>query len=171
MATKNHNLSEYDSTTVPSGTGMCIGIVVSEWNSNITDALLSGAVDTLKANGVSEKDIIVMHVPGSFELIYGCSQILKLDVDAVIAIGCVIRGDTPHFDYICEGTTHGLSELNLIQDKPVVYGLITTNNMSQAEERCGGILGNKGDECAITALKMVAYREEIAKQMSQSTQK
>ena len=168
MATKNHNLSEYDSTTVPSGAGMCIGIVVSEWNSNITDALLSGAVDTLKANGVSEKDIIVMHVPGSFELIYGCSQILKLDVDAVIAIGCVIRGDTPHFDYICEGTTHGLSELNLMQDKPVVYGLITTNNMSQAEERCGGILGNKGDECAITALKMVAYRKEIAKQMSQS---
>ena len=168
MATKNHNLSEYDSTTVPSGSGMRIGIVVSEWNNNITDALLSGAVDTLKTNGVSEKDIVVMHVPGSFELIYGCSQILKLDIDAVIAIGCVIRGDTHHFDYICEGTTHGLSELNVLQDKPVIYGLITTNNMSQAEERCGGILGNKGDECAITALKMVTYHREIAKQISKS---
>ena len=111
-----------------------------------------------------------MHVPGSFELIYGCHQILKLDVDAVIAIGCVIRGDTPHFDYICEGTTHGLSELNLIQDKPVIYGLITTNNMSQAEERCGGILGNKGDECAITALKMVAYHKEIRRQILKSIQ-
>jgi 6,7-dimethyl-8-ribityllumazine synthase len=168
MATKNHNLSEYDSTTVPSGKGMRLGIVVSEWNNNITDALLSGAVNTLKSNGVSAKDITVMHVPGSFELIYGCRQILKLDIDAVIAIGCVIRGDTPHFDYICEGTTHGLSELNLLQDKPVIYGLITTNNMSQAEERCGGILGNKGDECAITALKMVAYHKAIRSQTLKS---
>ena len=161
MASKNHNLSAYDPKKVPSGAGMRIGIVVSEWNSNITEALLSGAMKTLVSNGVSPSDITVMHVPGSFELIYGTQQMLRLPVDGVIAIGCVIRGDTPHFDYICEGTTYGLSRLNCTQNKPVIYGLITTNNMKQAEERCGGEHGNKGDECAITAIKMIAYFHDI----------
>ncbi len=166
MATKNKNLSIYDSSSVPSGKGMRIGIVVSEWNNNITDALLDGAVRTLKTNGVLDTDITIMHVPGSFELIYGTNEMLKLPVDGVIAIGCVIRGDTPHFDYICEGTTYGLSHLNAIQNKPVIYGLITTNDMEQAEDRCGGKHGNKGDECAVTAIKMVAYHRTINKKIN-----
>ena len=103
-----------------------------------------------------------MTVPGSFELVYGSSQMVKNGkVDAVIAIGCVIRGDTPHFDYICQGATYGLSKLNLQSDVPVIYGLLTCNNHDQAEARCGGILGNKGDECAITAIKMVSYRRNL----------
>ena len=102
-----------------------------------------------------------MTVPGSFELIYGARQMTKLSLDAIIAIGCVIRGDTPHFDYICEGTTAGLSRLNATQDIPVIYGLITTNDMQQAKDRCGGKLGNKGDECAVTAIKMADFRRRI----------
>lgn len=161
MASKHHNLSEYDIESVPCATGMRFGIVVSEWNKEITGALLSGAYDTLVKHGVKDSDIHVMTVPGSFELIYGSSKMVKTSVDAVIAIGCVIRGDTPHFDYICEGTTAGLAHLNAIQNVPVIYGLITTNNIEQALERCGGKLGNKGDECAITAIKMVDYRNKL----------
>lgn len=161
MATKNQNLSAYDATKVPNAKGMKFGIVVSEWNDNITIPLMEGAINTLKANGANEEDIDVFHVPGSFELIYGASQLTMNDYDAVIAIGCVIRGDTPHFDYICEGTTAGLARLNAEQDVPVIYGLITTNNMEQALDRCGGKHGNKGDECAVTAIKMVDFRRKV----------
>lgn len=161
MATVNHNLSEYDATSMPDATGMRFGIVVSEWNDNITNPLMEGAINTLLANGVNSEDINVMRVPGSFELIYGASKMVQGSYDAVIAIGCVIRGDTPHFDYICEGTTYGLARLNTTQDTPVIYGLITTNDMQQALDRCGGKLGNKGDECAVTAIKMAAFRKEI----------
>jgi 6,7-dimethyl-8-ribityllumazine synthase len=161
MATKNQNLSAYDATKVPNANGMRFGIVVSEWNDNITIPLLEGAINTLKANGAREDDIEVFYVPGSFELIYGASQLTMNDYDAIIAIGCVIRGDTPHFDYICEGTTSGLSRLNTEQDIPVIYGLITTNNMEQALDRCGGKHGNKGDECAITAIKMANFRRKF----------
>lgn len=161
MATKNHNLSDYDINSVPSAEGMKIGIVVAEWNENITAALLEGAVATLKKHGVADKDIKIMTVPGSFELIYGASQMVKSDVDGVIAIGCVIRGDTPHDRYICQGTTYGLSRLNATQDKPVIYGLITTLDMQQAEDRAGGKMGNKGDECAVTAIKMIDFKRKI----------
>jgi len=157
MATKNHNLSAYDIQSVPNAEGKKFGIVVSEWNENVTAALLAGARETLLKHGVREEDIQVKTVPGSFELIYGASQMVKSGVDAVIAIGCVIRGDTPHFDYICEGTTYGLARLNATQPVPVIYGLITTNDMQQALDRCGGKHGNKGDECAITAIKMVFF--------------
>ena len=103
-----------------------------------------------------------MTVPGSFELVFGAAQMAKSGkVDAVIAIGCVIRGDTPHFDYICEGATQGLAELNTTGDVPVIYGLLTCNNLQQAQDRAGGILGNKGDECAVTAIKMVDYKRRI----------
>lgn len=163
MATKNHNLSDYDINSVPDGKGMKVGIVVSEWNSNITGALLQGAMTTLMKLGVNEEDIHVETVPGSFELIFGSTQMAKTDVDAVIAIGCVIRGDTPHFDYICQGTTYGLAHLNVTQDKPVIYGLITTNDMQQAIDRCGGCMGNKGDECAVTAIKMIAVSKRLSK--------
>ena len=161
MATITHNLSEYDIRSVPSTEGMKFGIVVSEWNANITGALLQGAKDTLQKHGVMPKDIIVQTVPGSIELIYAASKMVQQPVDAVIAIGCVIRGDTPHFDYICQGTTYGLARLNTTQPVPVIYGLITTNNMQQALDRCGGKLGNKGDECAVTAIKMAALNRNI----------
>ncbi len=144
------------SKPMPDAAAMRIGIVVSEWNDNITEELLNGAVETLHAYGVKENNIIVKSVPGSFELVFGCAQLCKSGlVDGVIAIGCVIRGDTPHFDYICSGATQGLAELNMKYDVPVVFGLLTTNNMQQAEERSGGMLGNKGNEYAITVIKMV----------------
>lgn len=162
MATKFHNLSEYDLNSVPSAQGMRFGIVVSEWNNNITGALLQGAYDTLTKHGAREEDITVMTVPGSFELVFGASQMVKSGkMDTVIAIGCVVRGDTPHFDYICEGTTQGLASLNERFDVPVIYGLLTCNNMEQAQDRAGGTLGNKGDECAVTAIKMVDYYRKI----------
>jgi 6,7-dimethyl-8-ribityllumazine synthase len=149
---------------VPDGKGMRVGIVVAEWNDNITKALLDGAVKTLKENGVESGDIKVEVVPGSFELIYGSAQMVKSgEVDAVIAIGCVIRGDTPHFDYICQAVSSGIAELNVSQKIPVIFGLLTTNSQEQAEERSGGILGNKGDEYAVTALKMIAFSRRINK--------
>ncbi|MBQ1909312.1 MAG: 6,7-dimethyl-8-ribityllumazine synthase [Bacteroidaceae bacterium] len=162
MASSLHNLSDYDANTLPSTEGMRFGIVVSEWNSNVTGALLDGAVSTLMKNGVGEDKILVKSVPGSFELVFGASQMVKSGlVDAVIAIGCVIRGDTPHFDYICMGATQGLAELNLHGEVPVIYGLLTCNNMEQALQRCGGSLGNKGDEAAVTAIRMVDYRRQV----------
>lgn len=162
MATSLHNLSEYDLQSVPSAEGMRFGIVVSEWNHTITGALLEGAQATLTKHGVTPDDILVMTVPGSFELVFGAAQMAKSGkVDGVIAIGCVIRGDTPHFDYICEGTTQGLAELNTTGEIPVIYGLLTCNNMEQAQDRCGGMLGNKGDECAVTAIKMVDFKRRI----------
>lgn len=162
MASALHNLSSYDPTTVPSGKGYKIGIVVSEWNEEVTGALLEGAYNTLLRHDVEIDDIMVKTVPGSFELVYAAASMMDYtDVDAIIAIGCVIRGDTPHFDYICQGTTQGLTELNGRAEVPVIYGLLTCNTMQQALDRCGGALGNKGDECAITALKMIRYKEEI----------
>ena len=146
----------YDIHSVPDATGMKVGIVVSEWNEKITDALLEGAQQTLVKYGVKEEDIIVKAVPGSFELVYGAARFVNEGkVDAVIAIGCVIKGDTPHFDYICQGATQGLTDLNRQGKIPVIYGLLTCNTLEQAQERCGGMLGNKGDECAVTAIKMV----------------
>ena len=158
MATAYHNLSEYDFNSVPNAEEMKFGIVVSEWNFNITGALLQGAMDTLKRHGVKEENILVKTVPGSFELTFGANQLIECtDIDAVIALGCVVRGDTPHFDYVCMGATQGLTELNAMGDVPVIFGLITTNNMEQAEDRAGGKLGNKGDECAISAIKMIDF--------------
>ena len=164
MASSLHNLSDYDVESVPSAQGVRFGIVVSEWNKEITGALLDGAYATLRRHGALEEDIEVLLVPGSFELVYGASRMVKSgSFDAVIAIGCVIRGDTPHFDYICQGTTQGLADLNREGNIPVIYGLLTCNTMEQAEARCGGILGNKGDECAVTAIKMVAFGRKLVK--------
>ena len=164
MATIYHNLSEYDFNSVPDATNMRFGIVVSEWNDNITGALLDGAVKTLKRHGAKDENILIESVPGSFELTFGAAQMIKSGkVDAVIALGCVVRGDTPHFDYVCAGATQGISHLNATTDTPVIYGLITTNNMQQAEDRAGGKLGNKGDECAITAIKMLDFACRLKK--------
>ena len=164
METSYHNLSDYDFNSVPDASNMKFGIVVSEWNSNITGALLEGAVKTLLKHGTKEENIHVQMVPGSFELTFGASQMIKSNkFDAIIAIGCVVRGDTPHFDYVCAGTTQGIAHLNATCDIPVIYGLITTNTMEQAEDRAGGKLGNKGDECAITAIKMIDYYCKLKK--------
>ncbi len=158
MATAYHHLSDYDASTVPSARDMRFGIVVADWNDRFTYSMADAAIETLKTHGATADNILVKHVPGSFELVYGAKWMIdNAQVDAVIAIGCVIRGDTPHFDYICQGTTQGLTELNVEGKVPVVYGLLTCNNMEQAEARTGGILGNKGTECAVTAIKMIDY--------------
>ena len=158
MATSLRNLSDYDFSTVPDASNMCFGIVVSEWNPEITGALLEGAVTTLEKHGTLPENIHVKTVPGSFELIYGAHQMcLNGGYDAVIILGCVIRGETPHFDYICEGVTYGIARLNAKSEIPVIYGLLTTNTLQQAQERSGGRLGNKGDECAVVAIKMAKF--------------
>ena len=158
MATALHHLSDYDPATVPDASNMCFGIVVAEWNPDITGALLSGAMATLKQHGTLPENIHVKTVPGSFELIYGAHQmVLHGGYDAVIVLGSVIRGETPHFDYICQGVTQGIAHLNATQEIPVIYGLLTTNDLQQALDRCGGKPGNKGDECAIDAIKMAKF--------------
>ena len=164
MATAYHNLSDYDFNSVPDAKEMKFGIVVSEWNFNITGKLLEGAMNTLKKHGARDENILVKTVPGSFELIFGANQFIEYsNVDAVIAIGCVVRGDTPHFDYVCMGSTNGIAQLNATGNVPVIYGLITTNTMEQAEDRAGGKLGNKGDECAITAIQMIDFAWSLQK--------
>ena len=156
MATKN--LSEYNIETVPDASNMCFGVVVSEWNPEITGALLNGCVSTLEKHGAIPENIHVKTVPGSFELIYGAHQMTLNDgFDAVIILGCVIRGETPHFDYICEGVTAGIARLNATSQTPIVYGLLTCEDEQQAKDRSGGRLGNKGDECAVVAIKMAKF--------------
>ena len=158
MATALHNLSEYDTTTIPDASNMCFSIVVAEWNPEITGALLEGAVNTLQKHGAIPENIHVKTVPGSFELIYGAHQMtLRGMYDASIILRCVIRGETPHFDYICQGVTAGIARLNTTSEIPIIYGLLTTENLQQAKDRSGGKLGNKGDECAIDAIKMAKF--------------
>lgn len=140
---------------IPSASEMTFGIVVSEWNSDITEALLKGCVDTLKANGVSDKNIFVEHVPGSFELTLGAQFFAEYaDVDAVICLGCVIQGETPHFTYICQSVSHGITELNLEYNIPFIFGVLTTDTYEQAADRAGGKHGNKGEDAAVAAIKM-----------------
>ncbi|SFF59989.1 6,7-dimethyl-8-ribityllumazine synthase [Sunxiuqinia elliptica] len=160
MATKN--LSAYDIDSVPSAKGYKFGLVVAEWNYEITGALAQGAIDTLTKHGTAEEDIQVKHVPGTFELPLGGQFFAEYtDVDAIILIGCVIQGDTRHFDFICDGVTQGTTDLNLKYNKPFIFGVLTTNNEQQALDRAGGKLGNKGDEAAVTAIKMVALQNEM----------
>ena len=154
MSTIDHIQSLHHSP-VPSGEGLHIGIAVAEWNNNITEPLLEGALEVLRKQEV--KKITVFRVPGAFELVNASARLLNDGVDAVIAIGCVVRGDTPHFDYICQGVTQGLALLNAEtkpSTAPVIFGVLTTETMAQAEDRAGGKLGNKGAEAAETALKM-----------------
>lgn len=159
MASSLKNLSSYDPDHVPDATEMKFGIVVSEWNEEVTAALLQGAMDTLQKHGTTKEHIQVISVPGSIELTYGSRIIAeKHDLDAVICLGCVIQGDTPHFDYVCQSVTHGITELNLDYDIPFIFGVLTTENQQQALDRCGGKHGNKGDEAAVTAIKMVGMK-------------
>ena len=154
MATENTNLSNYDSKTLPDATHLRFGIVVSEWNPTITEGLLKGTVDTLLDCGVAESNIRIIHVPGSFELIYGAKKMQQQLVDAVITIGSVIKGETKHFDFVCDGVTQGIKDLNILHDVPVIFCVLTDNNLQQSVERSGGIHGNKGVEAAVTAIKM-----------------
>ncbi len=156
MATSLKNLSAYNAKDIPNATKMKFGIVYSEWNDAITGELFRGAKETLKLHGVNEINIISVSVPGSFELIAGARSLAEnTNVDAVICLGCVVKGDTPHFEYVCQGVTQGIAHLNVKFRIPFIYGVLTTLNQQQAEERAGGIHGNKGDEAAITAIKMV----------------
>lgn len=161
MATSLKNLSNYDPDKIPSAKGMKIGIVVSEWNKEITFALLNGAVSTLVKFGISEEDILINYVPGSFELTSGARMLAdKEEINGIICIGCVIRGDTPHFDYICQGVTQGITMLNINYKIPFIFGVLTTNDLQQAKDRAGGKHGNKGDEAAVTVVKMVHLNKE-----------
>jgi 6,7-dimethyl-8-ribityllumazine synthase len=157
MATENKNLSHYDKNTLPNVSQLSFGIVVSEWNENITLNLLQGALDTLKDNLVSTENIHVWKVPGSFELIYGSKKMMDTlpQLSAIIAIGCVIQGETKHFDFVCEGVTHGIKDLNIAGKIPVIFCVLTDSNLQQSLDRSGGKLGNKGIEAAITAIKMI----------------
>lgn len=158
MATALHNLSTYEFDKVPDASNMCFGIVVAEWNPEITGALLDGCMSTLEKHGALPENIHVKTVPGSFELIYGAHQMtLNGGYDAIIILGSVIKGETPHFDYICQGVTYGIARLNAKSEIPVIYGLLTTFDLQQAKDRSGGKYGNKGDECAIDAIKMAKF--------------
>jgi len=164
MATKD--LSEYDQNSVPDALGLKFGIVISEWNYEITGSLARGAVDTLIKHGALEENITVKHVPGSFELTLGGQFFAEYtDVDAIILLGCVIQGETRHFDFICQGVAKGATDLNLKFGLPVIFGVLTTDNQQQAIDRSGGRLGNKGDEAAITAIKMAALQKEFRKDL------
>ncbi len=160
MATKD--LSEYKTESVPSAENMRFGIVVAEWNPEITQALVKGAIKTLSKHGALNENILVKYVPGSFELPLGAQYFAELEnVDAVILLGCVIQGETRHFDYICDGVTQGTMDLNLKYNKPFIFGVLTTENQQQALDRAGGKHGNKGDEAAVTAIKMVQLKNSF----------
>lgn len=162
MSSKNKNLSQVEGSKVPSAKGMRFGLVYAEWNFEVTGALLAGAEKTLRKYGVSKKDIVAHAVPGSFELTMGAQWLAaQKKIDAVICLGCVIQGETRHFDFICDAVAHGITELNMKYNKPVIFGVLTTNDMGQARARAGGKHGNKGDEAAITAIKMVALKRSI----------
>jgi len=169
MATQYQNLSDYNPDLMPDKNIVSeqqYAIAVADWNPQITHTLLQGAIDSLIENGVKDSQIKVVHVPGTFELTFAAKQLLEdysCVVDsakvhkyaAVIVLGCVIQGDTPHFDYVCQGVTYGISNLNTRTNGcPVIFGVLTTNTLQQALDRAGGIHGNKGVEAAITAIKM-----------------
>jgi 6,7-dimethyl-8-ribityllumazine synthase len=160
MTTENH--SSYNASDIPSPDGLRFGIAVSEWNREITGALEQGACETLLALGVPESDIRIVRVPGSFELpLAGQYLAATGNFDAIILLGCVIRGETAHFDYICQGVTQGTMELNLKFNIPFIFGVLTTENHAQARARAGGKLGNKGIEAAIAAVEMAVLKKNI----------
>jgi len=165
MATANQNLSDYDKATIPNAKDFRFGIVVSEWNTKITEGLWQGAFDALIDCGALKENIVRWNVPGTLELTYGAARMSKSIyadsgmLDAIIVIGCVIQGETRHFDFVCEGVTQGIKDLNLKGDIPVIFCVLTDNNLQQSIERSGGKHGNKGTEAAITAIKMAELRK------------
>jgi 6,7-dimethyl-8-ribityllumazine synthase len=158
MATTD--LSAYDKTSLPNAKKFRFGMVVSEWNEEITNALFEGALETLKANGALPENILKWEVPGSFELIYGAKKMVQTqDLDAVIAIGNVIKGETKHFDFVCDGVTQGIKDLNIQQETPVIFCVLTDDTREQSLARSGGVHGNKGVECAVAAIRMAVLKQ------------
>ena len=158
------NLSAYDPESIPDASEMRFGVVVSDWNRDVTWSLMKGTVKTLKNHGTKDDNILVKHVPGSFELTLGAQFLAEYDdLDAVICLGCVIQGETPHFTFICQGVTQGITQLNMEYNIPFIFGVLTTITRQQAIDRSGGKLGNKGDEAALTAIKMAALHREMEK--------
>jgi len=155
MATALKNLSNYDKTTIPNAKKFRFGIVVSEWNPEITESLYEGAVAAFLDCGVREDNIVRRNVPGSFELVFGCKNLIQQEnIDAVIAVGSVIQGETKHFDFVCNATANGIMDLNIRFDIPTIFCVLTDNTLQQATDRSGGKHGNKGAEAAIAAIKM-----------------
>lgn len=164
MATNLKNLSKHNSEQIPSAKKMKIGIVVAEWNEEITFSMADAAKETLIKYGAVEKNIFTHYVPGTFELTLGAKYLAEhLKVDAVICIGCVIQGETRHFDFICQGVSYGITELSILFGKPFIFGVLTTNTLQQAKDRAGGKHGNKGVEAAVTAIKMIALKNTFKK--------
>ena len=159
MATKNTNLSFFSKEDVPNAKGLSFGIVVSEWNSNITEGLYNGAYEALIECGVKPTDISRMDVPGSYELVFGTKIAAKQNPDAIICLGSVIQGETKHFDFVCNAVSLGINDLNISLDIPIIFGVLTDNTMEQAINRSGGKHGNKGVEAAITAIKMAVLNK------------
>ena len=158
MSSANKNLSEFQTNELPEIQHKKFAILVSEWNEEVTNALYSGAYKTLLKHGAQEKNIITQTVPGSFELTLGAQKMAqKPEVDAVICLGCVIQGETKHFDFICHAVAQGITDVSIKFNKPVIFGVLTPNTQEQAMDRTGGKHGNKGDEAAITAIKMLAF--------------
>ncbi len=164
MATSNKNLSVYDKSQMPDATTFKIGVVVSEWNEKVTGGLLTGAMDALKDLGVTKENLLVHHVPGSYELPLGAQFLFTAaEVDAVICLGSVIKGETRHFDFVCEAVAQGVKDVSLKFNKPCIFGVLTDNTMEQAVARSGGEHGNKGTEAAVTALKMVGLMKSFGR--------
>ncbi|MBE0642390.1 MAG: 6,7-dimethyl-8-ribityllumazine synthase [Bacteroidales bacterium] len=163
MSTAHHNLSSFDSHALPSAKGMKAGIVVSEWNSGVTHALLEGALVFLQQHGVEEQDLVVTKVPGSFELPFGAQLLAEhSEVEAIICLGCVIQGETRHFDFVSQGVTEGVMRVSLDYHLPVIFGVLTTDTEAQALDRAGGRYGNKGTEAAVTAIRMIAFQRLLS---------
>ena len=162
MATQLKSLSDFSHTTIPQGESFKFGIVTAQWNAEVTSALYNGAVSLLEKQGVKPDNIIEITVPGSFELTSGADILLsKKTVDAVICLGCVIKGETPHFDFICNAVANGISQVAIKYNKPVIFGVLTTNTLDQAQARAGGKHGNKGEEAAATALLMADLQKNL----------
>lgn len=165
MASNLKNLSSFSTGVIPDAAkGMKFGLVVSEWNTEITEALYEGALKTLLDNGAVSKNVIRKNVPGSYELTLGAQYFAEFTkVDAVICLGCVIQGETRHFDFICNAVAHGLTDLSIKYNTPFIFGVLTPNTLQQAKDRAGGKHGNKGDEAAMTAIKMAVLKKEFTK--------
>lgn len=162
MSSSLKNLSEYDSASVPDVREKRFAIIVSEWNTEITHALAEGAIKTFASHGIPDEHLSLYHVPGSFELPSAAKMILQNTyTDAVLCLGCVIQGETRHFEFICQATAKGIIDVSLEFSKPVIFGVLTTDNMEQARERAGGNHGNKGIEAAITAMKMLGFQTSL----------
>lgn len=158
MASSEKNLSDYTSKNVKDISDSTFAIVVSEWNEEVTEALFQGAYETLVSHGADKKNIVRKNVPGSFELTLAAQWMAQEEgVDAVICIGCVVQGETKHFDFICGAVAQGITNVSLKYNKPVIFGVLTPNTQKQALDRAGGKYGNKGDEAAITAVKMLGF--------------